>query len=179
MTLTTTGQFLNRSTTPKYSSEYSMAESYRNAEKALEEAQKCILSCIRVRVEDDGTYTPIFADGVAEHVENLAAAEKRVNEVDADIREYLKNLGEFDSINGMTEMLARHRRAQENAKHDATAILERVIRKSGKSSSEASLSEAAAVAADKADRMEETLRPKVDDLLARIKTCRSILERYA
>ena len=162
-------ELLEGALTGKHVEEDRMADAYRKAVKAMDVEQARLLRFLRVK---DGA--AVFLDGVSMVQPVVQAADDHLENVRADIREYLGCLGdEYDSVTAMTERLARLKRSLANAEHDVQAVGKRELTGSKKD-----ITVDAESLKDKRDRMKAELTPQIEDLSRRISKARELLGRY-
>lgn len=172
-----TEQFLARSNEPKHVDEAKLASAYVAADRNLGEARISLISHISAEKKGE-KFVPVFDDGVGECIPALTTAEETASATRKDVDRYLKCLGDAQSVAALTERLGHIRIVVRNSEFSAKSLLEQTVKASGKTSGEAMLDPKVVDAYALAERLSKENQPAIDDLLARIRGAREVLEKY-
>jgi len=172
-----TEQFLARSNEPKHADEAKLASAYVAADRNLGEARISLISHISAEKKGE-KFIPVFDSGVKECIPALTSAEEKAASVGADVSKYLELLRDQPSVAAMTEQLGRIRIVVRNSEFSAKSVLDQTVKASKKTSGEAMVDPKVVDGYAKAERLSKENQPAIDDLLARIREARQILEKY-
>jgi archaellum component FlaC len=126
-----------------------------------------------ISVEKKGErYIPTFDEGIVDVIPELEDVKKRSSAVRDDIRAYLDALGEYDSVQAMTERLLRLKRTADNLDRDVANLSKQAVTRGV----ERPQDDAAVMnAAVKRDRVAAESSPEIADLEKRITRVKEIL----
>ena len=171
---TTLEQFIQREGTPKHIEEAGLAAAYKAADQALGE-QKIRLADHLSAERVGAKIVPVFDDGVEADLPELDAARMKAVAVKDDIHAYLDALGDYDSVQSMTERLLRLKRTADNLDRDVANLSKRAVTRGVERPQD---DPAVMDAAVKRDRVAAESTAEIADLQKRITRAKEIVEGY-
>jgi len=175
MTKTTTEYFLNRSKEPKHADESHLAEAFVRADRELGEQKIRLLDHLSAEKKSDGKVVPVFDSGVEDVLPDLERANKEAAAVNDNIHAYLNALGDFDSVQAMTERMLRLKRTADNLDRDVANLSKQAVTRGIERPQD---DPAVMDAAVKRDRVVAESSAEVADLQKRISRAKEIVEGY-
>ena len=129
-----------------------------------------------IRPEKKGKkFVPAFDSGVEDCIPLLTSAETKAAAVKDDIRDYLNALGDFDSVQAMTEKMLRLKRTADNLDRDVANLSKQAVTRGVERPQD---DPAVMDAAVKRDRVAAESTAEIADLQKRITRAKEIVEGY-
>lgn len=170
-------EFVDVRRQPPNTPESKMAFAYRKTVEDIESRSKDMWRFIRAK-RVDGQLIPYFLPEAEAPLSALESAEKRLAEVQSDIKKFLK-LMDGDSIRGISEQLHRSKLKVSNAEHDSRIVWEHALRDNRDLSPiDAEKLEIVQTSFRKRDKIKGEYEPLVAELQDKLKKANVILERY-
>jgi hypothetical protein len=153
--------------------ESELALTYKKAVEHIEREQQRLLRYLRVR---DGQV--VVLPDVEKVQQDIQRADEAVEQTRRDIQTYLGCLGnEFNSVQSMTERLARLKRKRDTVIHDVDSLAKQAVNR-GVAPDRVMDDSIVAAAADKRDRVVAEVAPEIESLSKRLTAAQAILGKY-
>ncbi len=162
----------------KYPDCGALAIQWRATRQAIDDQEKCLWRYVRGEKQGD-KFVPVFTDGAEEPLNALQDAEKRLGDIEADIKEYASILGDYRSMREMNDRIARCRRMVENSGLDAVNVYKTALSEHRDLSPQEV--EALEIVRSKylaRDRTVAEQTPIIEDIQRRMSRAREILAKY-
>lgn len=158
--------------------ESKMAFAYRKAVEDIESESKDIWKYVRAK-HLDGQLVPYFLPEAETQLSALESAEKRIAEIQSDIKKFIK-LMNGDSRQGLAEELRRAKLKITNAEHDARIAWEHALRDNRDMSPvEAENLAVVQAATRRRDKIKAEYEPLVAELQDKLTKANAILGKYS
>jgi len=156
-----------------------LAIQWRETKQTIEDETKHLWTYARGKRDESGRIIAYFLDGAKEPLNSLQDAEKRLGDIEADIKEYASILGDFRSLREMNDRIARCRRMVENSGLEAVNVYKAALSEHKDLSPQEV--EALDIVRNKylaRDRVLAEQNPIIEDLKSRMLKAREILAKY-
>ena len=154
-----------------------LAIAYRDCISAIETNQVVLWKYIRGEKCDNGIYRPIFLSGAEAILQALERDELRLQEIEADAKEFTSLMGEFKSIRELAQGAHHENMKIQGAEKACRKILEKEM-SSNYNQDPAEVLQMQSVRDQYLARDKVVAESKLEEYRSKMASCNRILEKY-